>query len=287
MDRGVWACRSHHSRLPRERGDGPSIGVRWPPESAPPPRARGWTARVLLPLPGLPASPASAGMDPVGGRRGRRFASLPRERGDGPPDRSHAECPPWPPPRARGWTRIDCSRASSTLASPASAGMDRTPAVSSDRVRRLPRERGDGPDTCRYPSGATPPPPRARGWTLSPRTEGPHRSASPASAGMDPGARGAPLGQFRLPRERGDGPRKRPPPHRRLQPPPRARGWTAVPSRSLLGERASPASAGMDLRQGSQWMSERRLPRERGDGPDARTSRARNAAPPPRARGWT
>ncbi len=92
---------------------------------------------------------------------------------------------------------------------------------------------------------------------------------------------------IRLPRRRGDGPSELMTVTVAGAAPPQARGWT--PDAAAAGPEGdgSPAGAGMDpsSRPGAEPVS--RLPRRRGDGPDARR-RCRSArTAPPQARGWT
>ena len=78
--------------------------------------------------------------------------------------------------------------------------------------------------------------------------------------------------------------------------PPPTRGWTlherlGAPLEDHLGSpaqaRGSPAHAGMDLRRSRRWSSRSRLPRPRGDGPQALTQAADVTLAPPPTRGWT
>ena len=84
---------------------------------------------------------------------------------------------------------------------------------------------------------------------------------------MDPAVTTGCSGGGRLPRERGDGPRKK-----------------VAPANPVF---ASPASAGMDPAGGEAGNGARGLPRERGDGPQSADARQMPGLPPPRARGWT
>ena len=91
----------------------------------------------------------------------------------------------------------------------------------------------------------------------------------------------------RFPRERGDGPPSARTRASRSRFPPRARGWTQDCGEGEGYESVSPASAGMDRPHGGKLKKGERFPRERGDGPMARSARHRFALFPPRARGWT
>ena len=152
---------------------------------------------------------------------------------------------------------------------------------------RLPRTRGDGPDSesvRRPPSQASP---HTRGWTLGCTARGAGRRGFPAHAGMDPCVSTAPgIGSW-LPRTRGDGP---PPGHRcptMSMASPHTRGWTPNSPYVRPLERGFPAHAGMDP---GRWRRCRRrpgLPRTRGDGPLQVAAGQVRAAASPHTRGWT
>ena len=133
------------SRLPRMRGDGPTLFDREIEDIQAPPHARGWTGangRIYDPETG---SPACAGMDPSGFSNDAAGSRLPRMRGDGPPYPALAVAREVAPPHARGWTPLHgCGRAV-PRGSPACAGMDPLGATDEAATPRLPRMRGDGP----------------------------------------------------------------------------------------------------------------------------------------------
>ena len=130
-------------------------------------------------------------------------------------------------------------------------------------------------------------PPRARGWTLSPRREGGQLLVSPACAGMDPPWAPASPGDSCLPRVRGDGPLIFPPGWKSRSSPPRARGWTRSRTPGGRGLPVSPACAGMDPHRRRVRHARQGLPRVRGDGPEVAEARTAVVPSPPRARGWT
>ncbi len=106
MDLHVTRTISVADRLPRARGDGPTVVGDSGSASAAPPRTRGWTARGPCPPPPSTGSPAHAGMDHAASNWSHVSRWLPRARGDGPIwyDLDAGE---WQaPPRTRGWTCV-------------------------------------------------------------------------------------------------------------------------------------------------------------------------------------
>ena len=90
-----------------------------------------------------------------------------------------------------------------------------------------------------------------------------------------------------LPRLRGDGPHSYPLDQRPNPAPPPTRGWSRRFMGGPRGDSGSPAYAGMVPKTAPARSSLIRLPRLRGDGPDARVlSCDRSQAPPP-TRGWS
>ena len=173
-------------RFPRTRGDGPDQPDNLPTALAFPPHARGWTAGRSARPPHDEVSPARAGMDPGGARRGRRGRRFPRTRGDGPWWRATRATRPTFPPHARGWTRRRYQRQRHHRVSPARAGMDRIRSDARRQRRSFPRTRGDGPQQRLLDLGGQRFPPHARGWTVDRRCRGESEVVSPARAGMDP-----------------------------------------------------------------------------------------------------
>ena len=310
------------SRLPRARGDGP---VELDPATVAklaPPRSRGWTQGGADRALARPGSPALAGMDPTPHTGMPQPLGLPRARGDGPESRTLSEQSFAAPPRSRGWTRARRARARRHRGSPALAGMDPRSGARPSSVRRLPRARGDGPIVCFPDCGLIGAPPRSRGWTQGLAAQKFAEAGSPALAGMDPSRASRGRSSPRLPRARGDGPVQvdhfdassaaPPPPSpraRRSRPglprargdgpfesalfmvdlgaPPRSRGWTRSDELAKERDAGSPALAGMDPWPAPTHGPGRRLPRARGDGPNAAEALGRVLEAPPRSRGWT
>ena len=191
------------------------------------------------------------------------------------------------PPHTRGWTPAVEVRVVGVLASPAHAGMDRSPAWRRSGRRRFPRTRGDGPVEPGSLGWGYELPPHTRGWTEKlARLEGDH-GASPAHAGMDPGTVFPYALKASFPRTRGDGPSAKRSCSYTSKLPPHTRGWTLHRVLVALPTVASPAHAGMDLPQPSQHAGIRRFPRTRGDGPDEELGGGYLSGLPPHTRGWT
>ena len=287
MDPAGQAAYEAYVWLPRPRGDGPLPLVESHDGWEAPPPTRGWTARHRGPPGPHPGSPAHAGMDPRRSRRPAPGSGLPRPRGDGPMAMPAARALLAAPPPTRGWTPGMLNRTGITGGSPAHAGMDR---ISENPARcwlGLPRPRGDGPHRLQNHDSRTMAPPPTRGWTPGPALSGTCLGGSPAHAGMDPPTKSH-QGTFpRLPRPRGDGPRRvTPSPVGRAAPPP-TRGWTREYREAASQSRGSPAHAGMDPVHSRSPCPRSRLPRPRGDGPTSRNAANSTAAAPPPTRGWT
>ena len=164
MDPSLDITSSIRHRLPRARGDGPSLSLRCSSATVAPPRSRGWTLQLSRWPHEASGSPALAGMDPSAPSTAANCTWLPRARGDGREEPARARRRRLAPPRSRGWTEAASPRLQDPLGSPALAGMDRPRAGGSRGCRRLPRARGDGPGhhrvSLRHPGA----PPRSRGW---------------------------------------------------------------------------------------------------------------------------
>ena len=294
-------------RLPRTRGDGPCPDTHRGTASKASPHTRGWTSgdreRRMCSL----GFPAHAGMDRSSTIWCSTASRLPRTRGDGP-------LMPWQErfileasPHTRGWTRrrIDDdaqSRASPhtrgwTLETdpasrrnsgfPAHAGMDLGPEVDGGRTRRLPRTRGDGPVTGWVSSTLRWASPHTRGWTLILVRRRDDREGFPAHAGMDP-FNGSLSALFtRLPRTRGDGPCNVWGVQLVREASPHTRGWTLLLRLCAEGSGGFPAHAGMDPARHLHQGGRRRLPRTRGDGPQANCLTPSGSRASPHTRGWT
>ena len=233
-------------RFPRARGDRPGMealdGVL--PEL--PPRSRGSTlvARRVLHI--AAASPALAGIDPLLRQCLDCSIRFPRARGDRPVSMLFLTVRGVLPPRSRGSTPAAVYASEPDAASPALAGIDPNPPITTTRLPCFPRARGDRPRSsiaCRSRSAL---PPRSRGSTPTTSNYQTVLPASPALAGIDLDEdfpRPAPL---RFPRARGDRPRRYRDRTRSVRLPPRSRGSTPAPSCRAPSARASPALAGID-----------------------------------------
>ncbi len=235
------------NRLPRSRGDGPPIAGAVYRFVTAAPLTRGWTLLAGSFRHPLHGCPAHAGMDPT------------------------APAVRWwamrAAPLTRGWTQRHQRHHGCVPGCPAHAGMDPCPAVTSKRVARAA--------------------PLTRGWTPVHAHRGRQRRGCPAHAGMDPLAAGAWEWSARLPRSRGDGPStgsSRP----RLRPAaPLTRGWTPDRAQQGQAEPGCPAHAGMDPTAPTPPAPRWRLPRSRGDGPDALRAVLTTDEAAPLTRGWT
>ena len=172
--------------LPRLRGDGPQHVVSENTVFESPPPARGWTVLAQNSISAVNVSPACAGMDPRSSLFSNLSKRLPRLRGDGPSLKSRLAKPSASPPPARGWTHSGRGRSGGFKVSPACAGMDPGRYRPLDRARRLPRLRGDGPESNQTTIDELRSPPPARGWTRSLRQRRATQRVSPACAGIGP-----------------------------------------------------------------------------------------------------
>ena len=239
--------RIHDSRrFPRTRGDGPVFSWVTSAWDKFPPHARGWTRGGRGREARCSVSPARAGMDRQPEEEAWTFPGFPRTRGDGPKIAGYGLLAVMLPPHARGWTYAQLVGISREAASPARAGMDRTPTRNGRATWSFPRTRGDGPLSGTRQTAEELLPPHARGWTDGWMSEHRHVMASPARAGMD---RPPFLVSYSLPcfpRTRGDGPVEHLVADSMRWLPPHARGWTLKRGQDggLYG--VSPARAGMD-----------------------------------------
>ena len=145
MDPARTSSGTKMQRLPRTRGDGPTLQAQLELLLGAPPHTRGWTLSRVSWFHSSLGSPAHAGMDPRSLPRRSGTARLPRTRGDGPHGGERLEDVPKAPPHTRGWTRLQRRQALGRAGSPAHAGMDLTPMTVSPVMTWLPRTRGDGP----------------------------------------------------------------------------------------------------------------------------------------------
>ena len=191
------------------------------------------------------------------------------------------------PPHARGCTHLEAHVFYGVAASPARAGMYLRAVVGPATLQRFPRTRGDVPDRREGNQERRALPPHARGCTPAVRSRAGAGTASPARAGMYPGASSGSGPSVRFPRTRGDVPQrfrwvvswKRLPPH--------ARGCTRADADPRRGRDASPARAGMYPSRSISRRCSGRFPRTRGDVPSYRLAHDSSGGLPPHARGCT
>ena len=84
MDPSGNTAQAFSRSFPRTRGDGPAAVSAPISMSSLPPHARGWTPSLGHAASSIAASPARAGMDPIGYGTNIAQGSFPRTRGDGP-----------------------------------------------------------------------------------------------------------------------------------------------------------------------------------------------------------
>ena len=231
--------------------------------------------------------PAHAGMDPRAWTRCARSSRLPRTRGDGPvrltgcPVRFQAS------PHTRGWTLDARQHARRRPGFPAHAGMDPARNRPGPAPVRLPRTRGDGPESYPTLPASEMASPHTRGWTTPDRRHRRRTWGFPAHAGMDRGRRTCRAVPRRLPRTRGDGPPATRPTSSTGPASPHTRGWTQHGLLQPAQDGGFPAHAGMDLEAMITAEYGIRLPRTRGDGPWSIAPRGGSAMASPHTRGWT
>ena len=191
------------------------------------------------------------------------------------------------PPRARGSTHTIKRPVQHGLVSPACGGIDLWLLMLEEYRHRLPRVRGDRPESGLLSLSSLASPPRARGSTFA---TGPYPTdtvVSPACAGIDPLQNRNPAEPERLPRVRGDRPyRRKAQPYRAVSPP-RARGSTCWIKKESTNFGVSPACAGIDLTRTHSASCSLSLPRVRGDRPYITFIAKKEDMSPPRARGST
>ncbi|ACL64141.1 conserved hypothetical protein [Anaeromyxobacter dehalogenans 2CP-1] len=279
--------RSQRLGLPRVRGDRPSLDLDGVVTLKASPRARGSTPRALRHVADLGGFPACAGIDPWHQQSVDIDAGLPRVRGDRPWRPRRFVPPARASPRARGSTGEGDLHGGAAPGFPACAGIDPRRKASGGRRRRLPRVRGDRPRWTSRRSRVQRASPRARGST---RARGPRAARArgfPACAGIDPRAGRPTRTRRRLPRVRGDRPKRVRNTRSALMASPRARGSTRRGALSRAGARGFPACAGIDPSPTRSARRSSRLPRVRGDRPLSAAGLLRYVGASPRARGST
>ena len=109
--------------FPRTRGDAPPVDYNLAANQALPPHTRGCTRLEAPAICSTTASPAHAGMHPLGEEDSILPAGFPRTRGDAPVVRYAHVGRERLPPHTRGCTRLEPATRFRVLASPAHAGM--------------------------------------------------------------------------------------------------------------------------------------------------------------------
>ena len=268
MDRTPSTTRPTRSRLPRTRGDGPSLSSIGASLRTASPHTRGWTPGTSLPWERGTGFPAHAGMDPSTRWCRSLTPWLPRTRGDGPGKAQIAVEQNAASPHTRGWTLAGPPAEREPRGFPAHAGMDPASKAAIACCARLPRTRGDGPLSPSIVTGRIGASPHTRGWTVIDRLNETVEYGFPAHAGMDLLLVSDGDETGRLPRTRGDGPGRVVGVVRFSVASPHTRGWTHA-RQSVRPDRSGfpPAHAGMD--------------------PCRVASRRRASRLPPHTRGWT
>ncbi len=151
--------------LPRMRGDRPWVRSRLRVMSRAAPHARGSTRRGNVDHRRDHGCPACAGIDPRSRRCSARTVRLPRMRGDRPGPRTSRVALPRAAPHARGSTRLSARVEAPARGCPACAGIDPATCTRMGARPRLPRMRGDRPDSLRAENRELLAAPHARGST--------------------------------------------------------------------------------------------------------------------------
>ena len=206
MDPNARRWATSGPRLPRTRGDGPHEEAKRVAVETASPHPRGWTRGRRSDRGRGLGFPAPAGMDPATEQQSRSPAWLPRTRGDGPVRRQPMIHPLEASPHPRGWTRWRTVERHIWIGFPAPAGMDPSRLGGLVPTPRLPRTRGDGPDSRHLGQALFEASPHPRGWTPRLAACTPSPMGFPAPAGMDPCGWDTITSTTRLPRTRGDGP---------------------------------------------------------------------------------
>jgi len=197
---------------------------------------------------------------------------LPRVRGDRPPVQPAHRHADESPPRTRGSTCDRWRIGNGHGVSPAYAGIDLPALWAAIPDFRLPRVRGDRPESKSRSPIRQPSPPRTRGSTGCLRSVARRSCVSPAYAGIDPCRPIPRRWGYGLPRVRGDRPGTGFPASSSTSSPPRTRGSTQGTTGAFASSTVSPAYAGIDPMQGGVAQFNAGLPRVRGDRPMWQTS---------------
>ena len=287
MDREPAQRAWRPARLPRTRGDGPTLLRLHADRALASPHTRGWTRSGKCRLELRLGFPAHAGMDLPSPWLPRSRRRLPRTRGDGPLRGKGRSGGAAASPHTRGWTVGHRELLGSSGGFPAHAGMDPGAGRGARRCLRLPRTRGDGPRAITSDRVMLAASPHTRGWTPCRAGAGSIGPGFPAHAGMDPSGRRRRDGRARLPRTRGDGPVAANGGIKAALASPHTRGWTPGDHACRCPDCGFLAHAGMDRGIHPRVGARTRLPRTRGDGPRARSTSRHPSWASPHTRGWT
>ncbi len=255
------------ARLPRTRGDRPTYWL-WVGQcgwAAPHTRGSTRVDRLARRMPR--GCPAHAGIDPAHGALWA-IGTLAA-------------------PHTRGSTRAVAQPRDVRPGCPAHAGIDPPRGPRRHRAQGLPRTRGDRPCSAASLTRRSAAAPHTRGSTRREREHDVRRSGCPAHAGIDPRSLPRSAKGRRLPRTRGDRPRRAGVAWTPARAAPHTRGSTRRFERRPCRGFGCPAHAGIDPRRAPSVEAGRRLPRTRGDRPVATGQARRLELAAPHTRGST
>ncbi len=176
-------------RLPRTRGDRPSVRGAWRDLAMAAPHTRGSTYIILGNDVFTDGCPAHAGIDPTQVVEVDADPRLPRTRGDRPaPPRAYG-VEGSAAPHTRGSTPDRATPSKALRGCPAHAGIDPTAPAAGSVTARLPRTRGDRPSSATRQALASSAAPHTRGSTPSLPVPAHAGGGCPAHAGIDPSRR--------------------------------------------------------------------------------------------------
>ena len=173
------------------------------------------------------------------------------------------------PPHPRGSTLPIFLAPQGMAVSPAPAGIHPRQTAAAERYQSLPRTRGDPPAVPIGTYDRHRSPPHPRGSTPSYRGAPQPAAVSPAPAGIHPPLNSGLRRRHGLPRTRGDPPATSCALWCLAWSPPHPRGSTRHPGTSRHSIRVSPAPAGIHPHRTGRQRRRFRLPRTRGDPPQA------------------
>ncbi len=287
MVRGLNARTARIFGSPHPRGDGPSIVNGWTGVFQFSPPAWGWSERLRSEAMDDYVLPTRVGM--VRGRKqppATRISS-PHPRGDGPQNHTHTGATRVFSPPAWGWSDAWATMLSGLLVLPTRVGMVREMGRALPNGGGSPHPRGDGPRRGYYLPDSEEFSPPAWGW--SDGGDGCRFAGRvlPTRVGMV--RRQAPGFVYggRSPHPRGDGPKREQHAAFRERFSPPAWGWSAEGELATERARVLPTRVGMvRLREpAAAWLN--CSPHPRGDGPEVKRSKEREARFSPPAWGWS